>query len=207
MNWNSSALCGLIGLFGGIVVASFFYFIGLRRKSLIYDISTTTLISDDVSQVLDLDIKYKNKEIGTLYASVIRITNIGNIYIEPTDFIQSSQLSLITKGEFLLNADNSAIIIFRNNTVYNSFPLISLTEDNICKEISLNFDYIPKNSQIICSVFHTDEIKVSGILKDGKIKPIEQNHERYDKIFIFEMGIISGCILTVIVTLLFKTFT
>lgn len=45
MDWNSSALWGIIGLIGGLIISSFFYFLGIKRKSLIYDITTTTLVS------------------------------------------------------------------------------------------------------------------------------------------------------------------
>lgn len=32
MDWNSSALWGIIGLIGGIVISAFFYFLGIKRK-------------------------------------------------------------------------------------------------------------------------------------------------------------------------------
>lgn len=75
MDWNSSALWGVIGLVGGIIVSSFFYFLGIKRKSLIYDITTTTLVSKNATQIEKLNITYDNKPIKNLYTSTIKIKN------------------------------------------------------------------------------------------------------------------------------------
>lgn len=172
MDLNSSALWGIIGLIGGIVVSSFFYFLGIKRKSLIYDITTTILVSKNATQIEKLNITYDNKPIKNLYTSIIKIKNNSNSIIEPNDFAPSVPLSLITNGEFLVSS-NTGVKLFSKNTNNNVYPLFEVDENNICQKLIIHFDYIAKKETISCTVFHTGKLTVFGKLKEGKIKNSE----------------------------------
>ena len=195
MDWNSSALWGLIGLVGGLVISSFFYFIGIKRKSLIYDITTTTLVSKNATQIENLNITYDNKPIRNLYTSTIKIKNDSNSIIEPDDFAPSVPLSLITNGEFLASSDTGVKLFSENNNDYNNvYPLFEVDDNNICKKLIIHFDYISKKETISCTVFHTGSLNVNGKLKEGKIR----NSESESNLTHFRLSIISGIICIII---------
>lgn len=197
MDWNSSALWGIIGLIGGIIVSSFFYFISIKRKSLIYDITTTTLVSKNVTQIENLRIIYNNKPISNLYTSTIKIKNNGNSIIERSDFAPSAPLSLKTDGQFLINSDTGTKLLTENNC--NSvYPLIETDENGICKKTIINFDYISKKETISCTVFHTGTLSICGKLKDGKLK----NNEKIFKINEVILGAIMGAFISSIGSIL-----
>lgn len=162
MDWNSSALWGIIGLVGGIIISTFFYFLGIKRKSLIYNIITTTLVSKNATQIEGLNIEYNNKPIKNLYTSTIIIKNNSNSIIEPCDFAPSAPLSLITDGEFFTTDTNES-------NFNNVHPVFKTNENNPCIEVLIHFDYISKKETVFCTVFHTGIIDVWGKLKDGKI--------------------------------------
>lgn len=190
MDWNSSALWGIIGLIGGIVISAFFYFLGIKRKSLIYDITTTILVSKNATQIEKLNITYENKPIKNLYTSTIKIKNNSNSIIEPNDFAPSVPLSLITKGEFLVFS-NTGVKLFSENTSNNVYPLFEVDDNIVCQKVIIHFDYIAKKETISCTVFHTDSLSVSGKIKDGKL---EENSKKTNLIKYFIRGIIFGLI-------------
>lgn len=200
MDWNSSALWGIIGLIGGIIVSSFFYFLGIKRKSLIYDITTTTLVSKNATQIEKLNITYDNKPIGNLYTSTIKIKNNSNSIIEPNDFAPSVPLSLITTGEFLTSSD-TGVKLFSENNDNNVYPLFEIDKNNMCQKVIVHFDYISKKETISCTVFHTNSLFVNGKLKDGKLKNTENSYQQ--KLLITAM---SSVIITILATILFDLF-
>lgn len=181
MDWNSSILWGIVGLVGGLLISSFFYFIGKKRTKLSYDIITTTLVSCNATKIKDLNIQYKEKPIYNLYTSTLKIKNIGNCVIETTDFAPSDPLSLLTDGEFLIGEDTTTQILTEND--FNRVTPIMEINDNICRKSTIKFDYIAKNEIISCTVFHTGSICISGKLKDGII--ISSNNEKSRKMNIF----------------------
>lgn len=172
MDWNSSALWGIIGLIGGIIASSFFYIIGIKRKSLIYDITTTTLISENIAQIDNLSINYNNKPITTLYCSDIEIKNTGNDIIEYNDFVSSLPLSFITNDEFYITS-NTSIKLTTKNALNNLSYLAQKNEDNICQKIDIQFDYIAIKEIIHCTIFHTGNLSIQGALKKGRFESKE----------------------------------
>lgn len=202
MNWDSSILWGIVGLVGGGLISSFFFFIGKKRIKLSYDIITTTLVSCNAIIIKDLNIRYKNKSIYNLYISTLKIKNTGNCIIEPSDFAPSAPLSLITDGEFLINEDTGTEILSKND--FNKIIPIIEMDDNICRKSTIQFDYIAKNETIFCTVFHTGAICISGKLKDGEIK----NNDEKSKIpFIISTVIAIISSMAAIVSFLYGYFS
>ncbi len=201
MDWNSSVLWGIVGLIGGGAISSFFYFIGKKRIKLSYDIITTTLVSCNATKIKDLNIQYKEKPIYNLYTSTLKIKNIGNCIIEPSDFAPSTPLSLITDGEFLISEDTGTQILTENN-FNNVSPLLEIDND-VCRKSIIQFDYIAKNETISCTVFHTGTVYLSGKLKEGQI--INNNGETLKIPFIISTTIaIISSIITIISSLFYQ---
>lgn len=199
MNWNSSILWGIVGLIGGGLISSFFYFIGKKRMILSYDIITTTLVSCNATKIKDLNIQYKEKPIYNLYTSTLKFKNIGNCIIEPSDFAPSAPLSLITDGEFLISEDTGTHIFTENDS--NRVSPIMEINNNVCRKSTIQFDYIAKNETISCTVFHTGSVCISGKLKDGKLKNSDEK-SRIPFILSTIIAIISS--LTTIISFLYS---
>ena len=107
---NSNLFWCIIGIIGGAIVSFIisllFYFLGIKKKRLSYEINTICLISNNINQVKGLKVKYKSNKIDNLYSSKITIKNIGNVSIEKQDLATNYPLSISTNGQFLLNKSN-----------------------------------------------------------------------------------------------------
>lgn len=170
---NSNLFWCIIGIIGGaifsLLISLLFYFVGLKRKRLTYDIKTFCIISDKINQINGLEVKYNSNTIDNLYSSTITIKNIGNSIIERQDFAPTCPLSVLTNGEFLVDQSNG-VNLFPLNKANNVYPLFEVVEDNgKCDRFVIAFDYISKKDKLTCSIFHTGNISLDGILKDGKI--------------------------------------
>ncbi len=166
--WNTNLFWCIVGLLGGVLTSMIFYFIGLKRKALTYEIITTTLISNSASQLEHLSIKYNDKTIENLFVSNIQIRNIGNCIIEKDDFAPLAPLAVTTTGEFMTDTKNG----MKLNTYdeYNNvYPLFISSENGKCTHVSIAFDYISKKEAISCTIFHTGSLNFNGKLKEGKI--------------------------------------
>lgn len=163
MDWNSSALWGIIGLIGGFIVSLLFFTLSKEQRKLSCSISTTPIIVKKIPKISDLIITYKNQNIDNLSTSYIKIKNIGNNTLEINDFPELNKLSLTTDGVFLINSINELEITKSNKFMKMSPSLIS------SNKIELSFDYFDPKNEISFSIFHTGNIKVCGSIKNGKI--------------------------------------
>lgn len=102
---NSNLFWCIAGILGGAIVSFFisyvFYFKGLTRKRLTYDIKTFSIVSNKINQIKGLEVKYNSTEIENLYSSTITIKNIGNSIVKEQDLVPSCPISLSTSGQFL----------------------------------------------------------------------------------------------------------
>lgn len=203
---NSNLFWCIIGIIGGaffsLLISFVFYFKGLNRKRLTYDVKTFSIVSNKINQIEGLEVKYNSVDIENLYTSTITIKNIGNSIIRPQDLVPSCPISLSTSGQFL-NAKMEVIESHPANkkTQYNlSFE----NKNKICNYVKVDFDYIPKKAVITYSIFHTGNINFNGDLMEGDVvTPSENQHRRKIlNIIINILSIISG----VLTTLLYSHF-
>lgn len=205
---NSNLFWCIVGIIGGaifsLLISLFFYFKGLNKKRLTYDIKTFCIISDKINQIIGLDVKYNSTEIENLYSSTVTIKNIGNSIIEKDDFAPSCPISISTDGKFLVDESNG-MNLFPLNKANNVYPLFETNSDNTKNnKITIAFDYISKKEELTCSLFHTGNISFTGVLKDGKIISPDENRARKKRnsliyqIFLVLIGIIISLISTFI---------
>lgn len=169
---NSSLFWCIAGILGGAIISFlisyFFYFKGLRKEKITYDIKTFCIISDKTQQIEGLEVKYNSTEINNLFSSTITIKNIGNSVIEKDDFAPSCPLTISTDGKFLVDKTNGVHLTHLNKT-NNIHPIFKIDNNGLVDRIIITFDYISKKEEITCSLFHTGNISFDGVLKDGKI--------------------------------------
>ena len=164
IDWNSSALWGIIGLLGGFIVSFIFYKISTKSKKIVYTKNSQILITDNLSSITDLSITYQNKSIKNLTSTTISIKSIGKDIIEMTDFGSATPLCIKTTGEFLLQENISSVI--SHNSTPDNLMNVALQDNST---LLLNFDYLSQGDTITFTLLHTETISVNGKLKAGTI--------------------------------------
>lgn len=162
IDWNSSALWGIIGLIGGFIVSFIFYKISNKSKKIVYTKNSQVLITDNLSNINDLNITYQNKPIKNLTSTTVTIKSIGKDIIEMNDFGQATPMCIKTDGEFLLQSNIDSVMT--NNSNPNNLMQPHL-KDNVT--LLLEFDYLSQGDTITFTLFHTEKISVEGKLKAG----------------------------------------
>lgn len=177
---DSSLFWCITGIIGGaiisFIISYFFYFKGLTRKRLTYDIKTFSIVSNKVNQIKGLEVKYNSTEIENLYASTITIKNIGNSVVKEQDLVPLCPISLSTSGQFL-KAKMECVESKPSNKI-TKYDFSFQENNNIYNYIKFNFDYIPKKAIITYSVFHTGNITFNGDLIDGEIVTPSENQKQ-----------------------------
>ena len=194
MDWNSSFLWSITGILSGLIVNFLFYYLARERKSLLYNISTTPIISNSISQIEGLSIKYNENKVNDFFTSTITIKNNGIYLIEPNDIIPP--LSLMTNGEFF--TDSIKLHTEKNNN--NLQIIFDSTGYNISQKATIQFDYLLKKDTISFTIFHTGDITLSGNLKKGTIKKSkkEKKHLHLNINISFILGIIFQIFINII---------
>lgn len=105
MDWNSSALWGIIGLIGGFIISFIFYKISNKNKKIIYTKNSQTLITNNLSEIDGLNITYKSQPIMNLTSTTVIIKSIGKDIISMNDFGKATPFCITTTGKFLLQDD------------------------------------------------------------------------------------------------------
>lgn len=164
MDWNSSALWGILGLIGGFFFSFIFYKIGTKNKKIIYTKNSQTLITNNLSEINGLDITYLNKPIKNLISTTVIIKSIGKDIINMTDFGKATPFCIKTTGEFLFQ-NNIGSTIIKNSNPNNLLKLVA--KDH--KTLLLDFDYLSQNDEITFVFLHTEPINVEGKLKTGSL--------------------------------------
>lgn len=179
---DSNLFWCIIGIVGGAIaslfISSFFYFKGLTKKRLIYDIKTFSIISNKINQIKGLEVKYDSTEIENLSSSTIIIKNIGNSVVKEQDLAPLRPISVSTSGQFL-KSKNEYIESHPINTMPN-YNLLFI-KDNYIK---FKFDYIPKKAIITFSLFHTGDIHFDGELIEGEIITPTENQKMQKRKYI-----------------------
>lgn len=202
MDWNSSALWGIIGLVGGVIVSFIFHKIGLERKKLIYTIDSKALITNNLSDINGLNITYNSHQIKNLVSTTLNIKSTGKDIIEMNDFAKSSPLCIKTDGKFLFK-DNINSSITKNTNSTNNITL-SITDNDTT--IQLVYDYFKRNDIITINLLHTGKITVDGVLKKGTVTHSNSIDKKNISDFINILGLTLGILFIIIVALLENGF-
>lgn len=204
MDLNSSALWGIIGVIGGIIVSSFFYFIGIRRKKISYNIYTFYLVENKVTQIGGLEIKYKSNSLDSLMSSSIFINNIGNSVIERNSFAPSCPITISTTGQFLIDdISKESIIPIEKEKQVHLVP--HYNNSGQCNSINVDFDYLSPKDTLHYTLIHTGEISLKAALKDGKIINKTSVPKKSHYFFISYLTFIIVIMITIIITLLISS--
>lgn len=160
--WESSIFWGIAGIVCGFIVAAFFFYVGKARKSLVYQISTSALITDEINSTPGIKISVGNEPATNVTSTAITFINGGNQTISSSDFASLSPLQIITSKHFF-NAENIDVSYIKTqNKALN--PKIHVIEKN---RIIVEFEYLKPKQEFEITVLHDGELSVGGDLKAG----------------------------------------
>ena len=165
IDWNSSITWGIIGLIGGFLVSLLFYFLSKRTKILAYEINSTVLITNEMSQIPGLSIIFENDVIENLTTSTIFISNVGKDVINYEDFASLDILKIdVIDGNLLVLDDDLSKYV--SNI---SDKKINLNLEKNSQGCNILFEFIKPKAFFSLTVLHTGNLQVSGTLKNGKV--------------------------------------
>jgi len=163
--WNSTIFWGIAGIIGGFIVSAFFFYVGKEKKSLVYQISTSNLITDEINSTPGLKISVGDEPAVNVISTTITFVNRGNRTITSSDFASLSPLQIISSEHFF-NAEHIDVgYIKTRNKAIN--PRIDVIEKN---KIIIEFEYLKPKQEFEITVLHDGELSVGGDLKNGGIQ-------------------------------------
>jgi hypothetical protein len=157
----------IIGLIG-IILAIYFFVKSKKLKKKNYQLKSFNLIHESVSDLPDLEVKYKGNEVNNLTITKIAIWNSGNQTINSQDLVDLDPLR-IYGSEGIEVFDIEIIDVVESS---NDYQLIR--ENDYWK---LVFDYVDPEQGCGIVIYHSGK-ESSDILISGKLKgqgTIEQN--------------------------------
>lgn len=169
----------ILGIAGGAVVTV----INNKRKRLTRKMFTVNLISEKVSSINGLKIKYNSQSIKNLYSSTIQIKNTGNTTINNIDIPKKKPLSIYTDGIFIIDKLNMQLPNPNNeNDIHITF---NKTEKGTSSSAIIDFEFISPRQVITITLLHTGNISLGKwMIKDGKVLESneildENEHQNY----------------------------
>ena len=147
------------------ILAIVFYCRGKVKKTLVYQISTSDLITDEINNTPGIKISVGDEPAVNVISSTITFSNTGNQTINSSDFASLSPLQIITSEHFF-NAENIDISYIKScNKALN--PKIEVCEKN---RIIIEFEYLKPKQEFEITVLHDGDLSVDGDLTSGAIQ-------------------------------------
>ena len=179
--WESSIFWGIAGIVGGFIVAAFFFYIGKAKKSLVYQILTANLITDEINNLPGLKISVGDEPATNLASTTVKFINNGNQTISSSDFASLSPLHITaSKHIFNIAKIDTSYIKARNKTLN---PSINVAGND---SIIIGFEYLKPKQEFEITVLHDGKLSVGGDLKTGVFQSYDSALKHPDRKRILE---------------------
>jgi len=156
----------LIGILG-LIAAFVFYRKSLILKKPMWGIRTKSIVTNFISEIAFLNIKYRNKQVKNLSFSRLIFWNDGKNPIDNNDISDHNPLGIYVVQEEILILD--AKIIEENSSA--SRIKINLHENKKC--INIDFEYLNSNKGFVIELVHTG-ISSNDLVIKGDIKGVDR---------------------------------
>lgn len=138
-----------------------------KRKSIFYNITSNTLINNEISGIEGIKVLFAEEEVKTIVVSTVKLWNSGNEYIESSDFYDENPLKFtIPKTDKILAA---AFVEEPDKACQFQINLST----NIQNEALISFYCFEPHQSARINIYHTctDEkaLNLEGRIKGGKI--------------------------------------
>lgn len=165
-----------------LILSIIFFLSGRKKRSLMYDIISTPLVTDEMTDIPGLEVLFEGQPMKNITSTTVEFLNTGNQLLEPSDFAVRQPLSLSVSGQFLLG--QTGVQAQADNP--NSIPNIELIDDHTG---SLTFDFLEHNKFFEITLLHTGELTVSGELKGGSVSSYRPGPNWSDLLLIIVVSI------------------
>ena len=154
------------------ILAIVFYCRGKAKKSLVYQISTSDLITDKINSTPGIKISVGDEPAVKVSSTTIIFTNNGNQTINSSDFSSLFPLQVFVAGHIFnaKNIDESYI----NTRVKTLNPKIEVVKDY---KIVIKFEYLKPKQKFEITVLHDGILVVDGDLKTGTLQNYNPEEE------------------------------
>lgn len=153
-------LGGLIIGLSGIILAIYFFVKSKKIKKKYYQLKSFNLIHESVSDLPDLEVKYKGNVVNNLTITKIAIWNSGNQTINKQDIVDLDPLRIYGRDGIEI-FDIEIIDVVESSNDYK----LTKKEDSW----NLNFDYVDPNHGCGLVIYHSGK-ESNDILISGKLK-------------------------------------
>ncbi|MFM9989758.1 hypothetical protein [Flavobacterium sp.] len=142
-----------------IILAFIFYFKSIRNKKPIYNIETNRLVSNNLTSLSKIEIKYNNSPVSNLSVTKIALWNNGKESIRRNDIASSDPIIIKTK-------DN--VLLYDFEVVYEKAVNVIVVEKESENSLKISFEFLDFNDGVVLNIYHSgnrsDNIKISGTL-------------------------------------------
>lgn len=128
-----------------------------------YEISSTQLITEEMTNIPGLKITMDQQPIKNLTSTTIKFTNTGNQTILSSDFAAIDPLGVAVNGQFL-NITNGCMV--KTNSP-NASPSLKVLNDFT---MGIEFDFLKPKRSLYITLLHNGKIAPTGELKDGTMR-------------------------------------
>ena len=189
------ALIGWLATIISLVVAIAVPIIQAKRVHLSYSCITNLLVTDRLSEIDDLDIKYKGNTINQLSVTSVEICNTGNATIEDDEVLKKLRIHS--------TSDNMEVIFA--TVVSQSYDTNNCRVSYDKGGVTVYFDILEKNEKAVINVYHTGAADTVFII-DGKIKEgaIGLLHYYKNSIVYNTLTAIGIVVLAILLSIVFK---
>lgn len=158
---DPSAFWGIAGIVAGIIVATFFFLLGKKKTLLRCIISHTSVLTEQMSGILNDHISIDGHPIKSLAETTIMFINSGNQRIRSSDFSEQEPLCITLSGH-LYGYD-----LLPGNRVL--LPKIDLVDEKV---LNVTFENLKPKQYFYVTILHDDSLYVSGELTTGDMHQI-----------------------------------
>ena len=167
--WESNVFWGVAGIVAGVVVATFYFLIGKSNKLLEYEMVSTNLITDSITNIPGISIMFDGKSIENLVSTTIKFINSGNQTIVSSDFAVLEPLGVTVTGQFLSTQHGYQVSCDNPN----SCPCVKIVNSKIA---NIEFDFLKPKQSLTITVWHNGKLFVLGELKTGKKREYRESY-------------------------------
>lgn len=153
-------IIGFVVGIASLILAIIFFAAGRQRRALSYRISSTPLVTDEMTSIPNLEVFYRRQPVENLTSTTIIFTNIGNQLLDMQSFAEKQPLCLTTSGHFFQG--QSAVNASADNP--NSTPSLSTIDARTQK---VAFDFLDPKKSFQLTLLHDGKLSVSGNIKGG----------------------------------------
>lgn len=167
---NIDRIIAIVSILIGCAVSYWFYRKGTKEKIPTWYMNAYNLIQDNASNLRDLKIIFRGKEVKNISVSKIMFWNAGKETIDASDVSATNPLTIVcSKNDYILD-----VSILRDNSksINPSIKFLNESNNEYKNTANLYFDYLDYKKGFIIQVIHTN-INKKDITIEGEIKGVD----------------------------------